>query len=151
MSGTRIRRALPSDAARVVDWNTRLAVETEDVVLDPSILGPGVAAALADPARALYWIAEVDGVPAGQVMVTFEWSDWRNGFHWWLQSVYVEAPFRGRGVFRALLDNLAAEAKAAGAVGLRLYVYDANAAAQEVYAKLGFRDAHYRVLERPAT
>jgi GNAT superfamily N-acetyltransferase len=149
VSGIVVRRAGPADAARVTAWNLRLAKESEDIDLDPAVLGPGVAAALADPARSLYWIASCDGRPAGQVMVTFEWSDWRNGFLWWLQSVFVEAECRGRGVFRALLDEVAREASAAGARGLRLYVYDDNAAAREVYAKLGFRDARYRVLERP--
>ena len=105
--GPTIRHAGPDDLPIIVEFNRRLAIETESKVLDPSILEAGVAAALADPDRLRYWLAECDGMPhpVGQAAVTREWSDWRNGWIWWFQSVYVDGPFRGRGIFRALLTD----------------------------------------------
>jgi len=143
-----IRPAVPGDAAVIADYNIRLARETEGVTLDPAVIGPGVEAALADPARSLYFVAEDAGRVVGQTMVTYEWSDWRNGWIWWIQSVYVAGAARGTGVFRALHARVEKEARAAGAVGLRLYVHDSNARAQDVYDRLGMADAGYRVRER---
>jgi GNAT superfamily N-acetyltransferase len=145
---TVIRPARPADEAVVVAFNAALATESEDHVLDPAVLGPGVRAALADPARCRYYVAERGGRVVGQTMVTYEWSDWRNGWIWWIQSVYVLPEARAAGVFRALHARIEAEARAEGAVGLRLYVFDGNRRAQEVYARLGMRDARYRVLEQ---
>jgi len=142
-----IRRARPGDAPVIVGFNIALATETEDHVLDPAIIGPGVAAALADPAKCLYFVAEDGGRIVGQTMVTYEWSDWRNGFLWWIQSVYVEAAAREGGVFKALHARVVEEARKAGAVGIRLYVFDGNTRAQKVYARLGMKDGRYRVLE----
>jgi GNAT superfamily N-acetyltransferase len=143
-----IRRARPGDAGTIAAFNVALAKETEDVVLDPAVIGPGVRAVLEDPARGLYWVAEVEGRVVGQTMVTWEWSDWRNGFLWWIQSVYVAPGARAKGVFKALHGQIADEARKAGAVGIRLYVFDRNARAREVYARLGMKDGHYRVLEQ---
>jgi GNAT superfamily N-acetyltransferase len=142
-----IRRARPGDAETVVRFNIALALETEAVVLDPAVIGPGVAAALADPGKGLYFVAEVGGRVVGQTMVTYEWSDWRNGFLWWIQSVFVEEGAREGGVFKALHARVKEEARKAGAVGIRLYVFDGNTRAQKVYARLGMKDGHYRVLE----
>jgi GNAT superfamily N-acetyltransferase len=125
-----------------------MALETENHVLDPAVVGPGVRAAIGDPNRALYFVAEIDGRVVGQTLITFEWSDWRNGFLWWFGSVYVTPDARGRGVFRALYEHIEREARAAGSVGLRLYVWNENARAQATYAKLGWTDANYRVMER---
>ncbi len=148
MSPILVRRAVPADADVIADFNSRMALETEDHRLDPSTISAGVRAALADEKRALYFVAEVDGRVVGQTLVTFEWSDWRNGFLWWFGSVYVLPEHRGRGVFRAIHDRIEREARAAGGVGLRLYVWNANARAQATYAKLGWTDANYRVMER---
>jgi len=142
-----IRRARPADAAVIAGFNVALAKETEDHHLEPSVIGPGVAAILADPAKGHYFVAEIDGRVVGQTMVTFEWSDWRNGFLWWIQSVYVEAGARESGVFKALHARVKEEARRAGAVGIRLYVFDGNTRAQKVYARLGMKDGRYRVLE----
>jgi len=142
-----IRRARPGDAPVIAAFNVALAKETEDHALDPAVIGPGVAAALSDPARCHYFVAEDGGRVVGQTMVTFEWSDWRNGWIWWIQSVYVEAAARESGVFRALHARVKEEARKAGAVGLRLYVFDGNTRAQKVYARLGMEEGHYRVLE----
>ena len=143
-----VRPARPDDAAVIASFNAALAKETEEVVLDPAVIGPGVEAALGDPARSLYFVAEEGGSVVGQTMVTYEWSDWRNGFLWWIQSVYVEPAAREKGVFKALHARVREEARKAGAVGIRLYVFDGNKRAQEVYARLGMKDGRYRVLEQ---
>jgi GNAT superfamily N-acetyltransferase len=146
--GPIVRDARPADRDTIVAYNMRLAEETERKVLDPSVLTPGVEAALADPGRLRYWMAEIDGEVVGQAAITREWSDWRNGWLWWLQSVYVRPDARGRGVFRALYRQIRTEAIAAGdVIGLRLYVEDENRAAQSTYQALGMKRGGYHVLE----
>src|ERR1700684_4152850 len=95
-----IRRAKPNDHATVVEYNRRMAWETEQKRLDEHVLSQGVAAVLAEPAKGFYLVAERDGEVLGQLMITYEWSDWRNGFFWWIQSVYVREDARRLGVFR---------------------------------------------------
>jgi GNAT superfamily N-acetyltransferase len=136
------------DAPVIADFNSRLAWETEEIRLDPAVIGPGVEAALADLARSRYWVAEEDGALLGQTMVTYEWSDWRNGWIWWIQSVYVTEEARNRGVFKALHASVCDAAREAGAVSVRLYVENGNSRAQEVYKRLGMHDAGYHVLEQ---
>jgi len=124
-----IRAAGLSDRSVIVEFNRSLAQETEGKVLDPAVLERGVALALLDPARLRYWVAEVDSPSrvVGQAAITREWSDWRNGWLWWLQSVYVAQSHRGRGVFRALYRHIQQEALAEpDVIGLRLYVEDSN-------------------------
>jgi GNAT superfamily N-acetyltransferase len=147
-SKIQVRRADLRDAETVVAFNVAMALETENHVLDPAIIGAGVRTAVTDATKCLYFVAESAGRVVGQTMVTFEWSDWRNGDVWWLQSVYVHPEFRGRGVFRALHAEVERAARAAGAVGLRLYVWNENARAQTTYGKLGWADANYKVMER---
>ena len=146
-----VRPARPDDADALVEFNFRMARETEGLSLDPAVLSRGVRAALADPSKALYFVAELPDAPGevvGQLMLTREWSDWRNGDVWWVQSVYVREDRRRRGVFRALYDHARQQARAApNVVGLRLYVERHNAAAQQVYQRLGMRDAGYLVME----
>lgn len=145
----RVRSALPSDAGTIMEFNLQLAAESEDKALDRVRLSRGVAALLADPAKGRYFVAENDGTVVGQVMHTSEWSDWRNGTIWWLQSVYVVPELRGRGVFRALFSHVVALAQRdANVVGLRLYVDQRNAAARQVYQRMGLVPAGYDVLER---
>jgi GNAT superfamily N-acetyltransferase len=144
-----LRRAVPSDAAVIAEYNRRLAQETEGRSLDPATLAAGVTAALSDPLRGLYFVAEEGGRVVGQLMITTEWSDWRNGWIWWIQSVYVPREARKQGVFRALYEHVVEQARANPAVvGLRLYVEEGNTAAQQTYARLGLRRSGYRVLER---
>lgn len=144
-----IRRATPADAALVTDFNLRLALESEGKALDRALLSAGVAAALADPGKALYFLAEEGGTVVGQTMVTTEWSDWRNGWFWWVQSVYVVPPARRSGVFRALYEHVHQAARADPAVvGLRLYVEQDNHAAQGTYSRLGMTRTGYLVFER---
>jgi GNAT superfamily N-acetyltransferase len=145
-----IRAATIGDVETIADFNCRLAAESEDKRLDPETVRLGVHALLSDARRGRYFVAcDKDGRIAGQLMHTFEWSDWRNGDIWWLQSVYVHAEFRRQGVFRQLLKHLEQQAESSdGVVGLRLYVENENARAQETYHSVGFVEPQYRVMER---
>jgi len=143
-----IRAARAEDAGDIARFNVAMALETEGKALDPTRLRAGVDAVFADSRHGFYLVAEADGANAGCLMITYEWSDWRNGQWWWLQSVYVPEGFRRRGVFRALHAEAERRARAtAGVIGLRLYVERENANAQSTYAKLGMRDAGYRLYE----
>lgn len=143
-----VRRGSPADHATVVDFNRALARETEGRDLDPARVSPGVAAALSDPGKGLYWLADAAGAVVGQLMVTLEWSDWRNGWFWWLQSVYVAPAWRGRGVFRSLATAVEKEARSQSDVcGLRLYMEPHNHRARVAYTRLGWQPAGYELLE----
>lgn len=143
-----IRRGAPRDAAVIVDFNCRMARETEHKELAPEMVGRGVARVFDDRAKGFYLVAEIAGEIAGQLMVTYEWSDWRDGWIWWVQSVYVREDHRRRGVFRALHEDVLRQAQAAGdVVGVRLYVERENTRAQATYRQLGMNDAGYLVME----
>jgi ribosomal protein S18 acetylase RimI-like enzyme len=144
-----IRRASATDAAVIVEYNRHLAEETEHKILDPATLAAGVAAALSDPHKAIYFVAELNGEVVGQLSITTEWSDWRNGWVWWLQSVYVRADARRHGVFRALYEHLHRTACADPAVvALRLYVEQDNRVAQQTYRRLGMEPAGFLVMQK---
>jgi GNAT superfamily N-acetyltransferase len=144
-----IRQAGPADSALVVEFNRLLAEETEGKKLDPGQLEPGVAAVLADPIKGLYFVAEDGGRVLGQIGLTFEFSDWRNGWFWWIQSVYVRTEARRQGVFRALYGHVEKMARQDGSVvGLRLYVEESNRTAHETYFNLGMTRTGYFVLEK---
>ncbi|MGB0133179.1 N-acetyltransferase family protein [Dokdonella sp.] len=143
-----IREATLSDIPFLVGCNAAMALETEHKTLDRALLTRGTQAIFDKPARGFYRIAERAGVPVGSLMVTYEWSDWRNGDWWWIQSVYVMPEARRSGVFRALYVDVETSARATlGVVGLRLYVENENHDAQATYAALGMSDAGYRMLE----
>lgn len=143
-----IRAALESDAGHIAEFNSRLALETEEMYLAPEIVNPGVAAMLSDRSKGRYWIAEADGRVVGQIMVTYEWSDWRNGMIWWIQSVYVRGDYRRSGVFSALYRHVESLAQQDPQVcGIRLYVEGENARAQQTYESLGMNMTGYRVME----
>lgn len=143
-----IRDATPADNAIITDFNCRMADETEGRALDPDIIGEGVATLLADKSKGRYWIAESAGKIVGQLMVTYEWSDWRNGTLWWIQSVYVHPIFRRKGVFSALFHHVESLARAEPDVcGLRLYVENSNTRAQQTYEALGMVKPNYLVME----
>ena len=154
----RIRQATPADASLLADWAGAMALETEHKRLEPAIVHTGIAAGIADPAKARYFIAmrdtalaghETVGVAVGTLMLTSEWSDWRNGDWWWIQSVYVPEAYRRSGVFAALHRHVAELARATpGVIGLRLYVEKDNAAARRTYAALGMQDAGYAMYEQ---
>jgi len=145
-----VRDAHPGDHAAIVEFNARLAAETEGKQLDRSVLARGVELALADPDRLRYWLAETrqGGLVVGQAAVSREWSDWRNGWVWWFQSVYVHPDYRRRGVFRILHQQIRTRARAApDVIGLRLYVETANDHARRTYQALGFTPGGYHVYE----
>jgi len=143
-----VRPARAEDAGDIARFNLAMAQETEAKVLDPARLRAGVDAVLADARHGFYLVAEADGANAGCLMITYEWSDWRNGQWWWLQSVYVPEEFRRRGVFRALHAEAERRARAtSGVIGLRLYVERENVNAQSTYARLGMHDSGYRLFE----
>ena len=143
-----IRDAGPEDAAILVAYNSAMARETEGRSLDPGCIGPGVAHVLADRSRGRYWVAASGDTIVGQIMVTYEWSDWRNGNLWWIQSVYVHPDWRRQGVFTALYRHVESLAAAEpDAIGLRLYVEENNARAQQTYAALGMLKPGYLVME----
>jgi len=143
-----IRTATPTDLDTLARWAEAMALETEGKVLDAATIRAGIAAGLADPHKARYLVAEHGGRAVGTLMLTTEWSDWRNGWWWWIQSVFVATDARRLGVFRALYAHVEREARATpGVCGLRLYVENDNARAQATYVALGMVDAHYRVFE----
>lgn len=142
-----IRRATPADAAVVIRYNAALAHETEGKTLDLDTLTPGVRAVLGDASKGFYTLAEQDGEIVGQVMVTFEWSDWRNGWYWWIQSVYVREDCRRNGIFRSLYQHLQDAALAdPSVIGIRLYVERENGRAQKTYAALGLSEEPYHLM-----
>ena len=144
-----VREAVAADRDWLADCALAMALETERRQLDPGIVRAGVDAGIADPAKARYFLAvDGDGAPVGTLMLTREWSDWRNGDWWWIQSVYVVRAWRRRGVFTALYRHAEALARTTpGVVGLRLYVERGNEAARRTYATLGMVDAGYDILE----
>ena len=157
MTNYRIRPAEATDGDLLAQWAQAMALETEHKQLPPDAVHAGIAAGIADPAKARYFIAmhdaslagrETIGIAVGTLMLTREWSDWRNGDWWWIQSVYVAPDQRRRGVFAALYRHVEQLARAApDVIGLRLYVERDNAAAQRSYAALGMDDAGYRIFE----
>ncbi len=150
-SDCRVRAADVRDLEPLVDFNAALARETEERRLDRDLLRDGVESVLSDPAKGLYMVMEhrPTGRVIGQLMITFEWSDWRNRVFWWLQSVYVHKDWRRRGVCKTLYGHVVREAERRGNVaGIRLYVEQDNAVAQTVYSRLGLSPPPYRVFEK---
>jgi GNAT superfamily N-acetyltransferase len=145
------RKAVMADARVLADFNIKLALETENLRLEPKTALAGVRALLKDSTKGVYFVAETpeSGVVA-QLLITYEWSDWRNANIWWIQSVYVRSDFRGRGVFKALFEHLTRLAKKTRQVwSLRLYVEKHNDSAQRTYLKLGMNEMEYDVFEFP--
>ena len=142
-----VRNAEKTDWATVAEFNRALAAETEDKELDWDILSTGVCRLLDDAGKGRYFIAEVDGRIVGTTMITYEWSDWRDGWIWWIQSVYVHPDFRGRGVFSRLYRHVESLAAAEEVRAVRLYVLQSNQRARAAYLKLGMHESGYTVLE----
>jgi len=142
-----IRPAKPSDTATIASFNLAMAWETEKLRLNAYTVEHGVQAAIADPAKGSYFIAELESSIAGCLMLTHEWSDWRNGDIWWIQSVFVPPAARRKGVFTALYKHVEMLARAEDVAALRLYVEHENAVGKSVYAKLGLSLTRYDVME----
>ena len=148
MADITIRLAAAADAEFLVRGNASMALETEHLSLDLDRLRDGVHAVFEEPARGVYYIAEIGGRRVGQMMITYEWSDWRNGTFWWIQSVWVEPDARGQGVFKALYAHVEKLARADGRVcGLRLYVENENERAQGTYERCGMKRTVYQMFE----
>jgi ribosomal protein S18 acetylase RimI-like enzyme len=143
-----VRLATPADAAVLTEFNAAMARETERKELLPEVIGAGVRSLLSDPASGFYVVAEEDDRVVGSLLVTKEWSDWRNGSFWWIQSVYVHPQFRRRGIYKRLyrhVQELAAQDPKV--CGFRLYVERENGHAQATYRSLGMTETRYLVFE----
>ena len=143
-----VREAEQSDVSTLIECNLSLADETESISLDKNILRLGIEKAL-ELNDCRYLVAELDNKIVGQTMLTSEWSDWRNGVIWWMQSVYVNPDYRKRGVFQSILkyiENLAE--KTLEVKALRLYVMDDNQIARRAYQNLGIKNSSYLVYEK---
>ena len=149
MEPVSVREARQEDAEVLARFNEAMALETEGLRLDSAAIRAGVFAVLGDPSRGRYFVAERAGAIAGALLITYEWSDWRNATFLWLQSVYVEPAERRRGVFTSLFRHAEKIASQRGYCGLRLYVDADNARAREVYERLGLVHRNYLVLESP--
>jgi GNAT superfamily N-acetyltransferase len=142
------RQATPADISHIVQFQINMARETEDLALDSQVLMRGVRAVFEDPSRGQYYVAEREGRILASTLVTYEWSDWRNGLVWWIQSVYVVPEARRQGVYAGLYSYIKGLAEADERVqGIRLYVDRRNTRAQQVYARLGMNGEHYQVFE----
>jgi ribosomal protein S18 acetylase RimI-like enzyme len=147
-----IRKARKDDIEALISFNEAMAFETEGKKLFTGTLRKGVEAVFDDPLKGFYVVAEDAGLAIGGLMVTFEWSDWRNAWFWWIQSVYVNPKYRGKRVYSELYDFVKDEASAAGNVcGFRLYVEKENVHAQRVYQKVGMEQTYYLMYEEKLT
>jgi GNAT superfamily N-acetyltransferase len=143
-----IRKASAKDWSIIADFQQQMAWETENITLKPDIIKEGIQTIFNDPTKGSYYVAEVDNCIVGSLMITFEWSDWRNKLIYWIQSVYVLPEFRRRGIYRSLYEHIKSIASNANDVGgIRLYVDRSNLPAQKTYAKLGMNGEHYQVFE----
>lgn len=143
-----IRLAEPSDVAFLAASNRAMALETERKALDPETTRRGAAAVVADSAKGFYLLARRGDEAVGQLLVTYEWSDWRDGIYWWIQSVFVVPAARRTGVYRALYQRLVGDARHAARVcGVRLYADRGNTGAHATYEAMGMKRAHYEMFE----
>ena len=145
---TNIRKALNKDIDVIARYNYNLAYETENKILDMNILTKGVEAIIKDENKGIYHVCEINGEVVGQIMYTFEWSDWRNGTFLWIQSVYVNKEFRGMGVFKALYKFIRDIADNDNNIcGIRLYVEKENTIAKKTYKNIGMKECNYYIYE----
>lgn len=144
----KIRKATLDDVSIIAKYNYNLAFETEDKKLNMSILTSGVKRLIEDESKGVYHVCEIDGKVVGQIMYTYEWSDWRNGTFLWVQSVYVNKENRGMGIFKALYTYIKDMCdKDENICGIRLYVERENYVAQNTYSNLGMNECNYHIYE----
>lgn len=143
-----IRPAVTDDASTIVRFQVQMAMETEGITLDTDVVSKGVNGVFEEPSRGIYHVVEMDGKVIASLLITYEWSEWRNGQVWWIQSVYVEKDLRGKGIFKQLYTYIQSLANDDQDIrGIRLYVDNTNTAAQKVYQSIGMNGDHYRVFE----
>jgi GNAT superfamily N-acetyltransferase len=142
-----IRKAITADAPAIIDFQKKMAWETEQLTLPPEIITNGVKAVFINPSLGQYWVAEKEDNVIASLLITNEWSDWRNTTVWWFQSVYVLPAYRRTGVFRAMYSHIKNEAEKQGVAGLRLYVETNNSRARKTYEALGMNNRHYAMYE----
>lgn len=135
------------DIEAIAGFQVDMAMESEGTLLDKDTVTRGVAAAMNDEQKGCYYIARVDGKAVGSLMLTREWSDWNNGWYWWIQSVYVAPDYRRQGVYKSMYQTVCADAKAQNVAQVRLYVDKTNTRGQKVYASLGMHESHYLIYE----
>lgn len=144
-----VRRAELADLETLVAFTLAEAEDAEGADKDVNVVERGVRMALEDPSLATYWLAEAAGARVvGSTSVVTEWSNWHGGHYWWVQSLYVVPEHRGHGLARLLLETLAQEARAAGAVDLRLYAHNSNRRALAAYRRCGFDVAPYTIMRK---
>jgi len=142
-----VRKAKETDSEAVILFQEAMAMETEGLRLDRTVLTPGVRRVFDDPSKGCYYVAEDEGSVIASLLITYEWSDWRNADVWWFQSVYVKKEYRRKGIFRLMYSYIRGEAEANGIAGLRLYVETNNIVAQKTYESMGMTGEHYRMYE----
>jgi len=142
-----IRKATPSDAPLIIDFQQKMAWETEKMSLDVDTVTKGVYAVFENPGRGEYYVAESDSKQIASLLITYEWSDWRNCNVWWFQSVYVVPEYRRRGIFRKMYTYIRKMAEEQDIAGLRLYVETKNETARETYQAMGMTSEHYSFYE----
>lgn len=147
-----IRKAKLEDLETIVKFNYNLAKQTEDKELNLEILNRGIEAILIDSSKGQYYVCEIDNKVVGQIMYTYEWSDWRNGTFLWVQSVYVDVEYRRKGIFKELYNHVKQICdNDEGAVGIRLYVEKENFNAKATYKSLGMCECNYHMYEYEAS
>jgi len=142
-----IRKATPSDAPLIIDFQQKMAIETEEIKLAPETVTQGVKAIFQNQERGQYYVAEEYGKVVASLLITYEWSDWRNCNVWWFQSVFVTPEYRRKGIFRKMYSHIKKLAEEQDIAGLRLYVETKNATAQKTYEALGMSSGHYSFYE----
>ncbi|OFY65853.1 MAG: GNAT family N-acetyltransferase [Bacteroidetes bacterium RBG_13_43_22] len=142
-----IRKAVPTDSPEIVDFQLKMAWETEEMALDPETVREGVNAVFEDHSRGQYYVADDEGKVVASLLITYEWSDWRNCNIWWFQSVYVIPEYRRQGIFRKMYSHISHLAEVHDIAGLRLYVETKNVRAQKTYEALGMSSEHYSFYE----
>lgn len=142
-----IRKARAEDATVIIEFQQKMALETEQMILVQEIITKGVNAVFINPARGQYWVAEENDIIVASLLITYEWSDWRNSNVWWFQSVFVLPDYRRKGIFRSMYIHIKSEADKHSVAGLRLYVERNNSNAQKTYETLGMQSEHYTMYE----
>ncbi|NNC98715.1 MAG: GNAT family N-acetyltransferase [Gammaproteobacteria bacterium] len=143
-----IRQAILEDASAIAEFNINMARETENLELDAEVINSGVRNMISNPERGFYLVVEADNQLVASLMVTTEWSDWRNGLFWWIQSVYVVEQWRRKGLYRSMYERVKQLSEEHGnIVGYRLYVEQDNQIAQKTYRSMGMHCTHYLLFE----